>query len=49
MWGFSIHKPQWKTLDCAVIYLGKYNTCCVVTFLFISHVQNLTHLLLQPC
>ena len=47
-WGFTIHKSQGKTLDCAVINLGKSEKCISMTLVSLSRVRKISHLLLKP-
>ena len=46
-WAFTIHKSQGKTLDHAVIDLGKSEKCCGMTLVALSRVRELQHLLLK--
>ena len=43
-----IHKSQGKTLDLAIIYLGKSEKCSDMAFVALLRVLKLIHLLLFP-
>jgi len=45
---FTVHKSQGKTLDRAVIDLGKAEKCIGMTLVALSRVQKLEHMLLKP-
>lgn len=47
-WAFTIHKAQGKTLDLAVIDLGKSEKCSGMTLVALSRVRGLKDLLLKP-
>ena len=47
-WAFTIHKSQGKTLDNAVINLGKSEKCSGLTLVALSRVRQLSGLLLKP-
>jgi len=47
-WAFTIHKSQGKTLDRAVIDLGKAKKCTGMTLVALSRVRKLEQMLLKP-
>jgi len=47
-WAFTIHKSQGKTLDRAVIDLGKAGKCTGMTLVTLSRVRKLKHMLVKP-
>lgn len=46
-WAFTIHKSQGKTLDKAVVDIGKGEKCCGMTLVALSRVRQLQHILLK--
>jgi len=47
-WAFTIHKSQGKTLERAVIDLGKAEKCSCMTLVALSRVCDLRHMMLKP-
>ena len=47
-WGWTIHKCQGMTLDLALVDLGEADFTSGLTYVALSRVRKLTHLLLEP-
>lgn len=47
-WAYTIHKSQGKTLDLAIIDLGKSEKCSGMTLVALSRVHKLSHLMIHP-